>query len=1235
MMMDSNCLEVTAGKASVTIPRPAPCPTSSELDRLASQSSLPSPSPSPPTNAKSPPGTRPAPGLAFSSSSAPITNLWTFPKTSTFSSTASKFKPFAKYRTRRLSDDSLTDLSPPTHSDLDRVSPHWHPALDQTEHIEPSSPARSHRSSSIFLGNFKSNSLSQKPLKDNCNSAVNMNLFKSQGSHPPSHHACVSYRPNTPPKSPSTPQPEHSASRTLKPAVLKSFQSKATLSEAEQNNFTDPEEFEAIQSPPCDLRIVANPNYPPRSCSIGDPFGISDSFPELSRSSSSPNLNFPTTFSQRLSGESVRNINPASVSESPKRMGSDSSPLGASSKPISRHQHSRSETGNHLVRRIAALEWPSYGKKPPTQESLIDISKPPVQEPPVDLTNHNPSQAHWNIDTFDVLPTLNSPRSAVISISNSSKVTKDKAPAMMPLQPAPRRLSGLAHHSNTDSKGPTMPLLISKHSRAIGNGAFAAAQPRPHSIMCSESDTTDFTATQSSAGSIKGSRLSNRVSFISVQPQSNGKARTCSGSLSPGSIPFPTSEWPGRSASCDDQTDEPRNQKQAKQEIAFKTKQANRSSGKKESHRAISFDIRNFPLHLDTSQRSESLPHIAIPQPIKIPQFVSGSLPHLPALQDARNAGANFDKSALPLSIATVRPYESSDLSSLMSVASNGSSSEPWRSTNHICTPSSTPPSNRSSGFASKMASLKTSIPATHTACDSSSRVLSVDDFYLNINTNALLDLSRRDDKKVSRPRSMSDRGPDRLDIPTESFGPSKESIYSQRNSPYLTPLPLPRCSRNPYPRPTQWSTTSIAQKIRESTSEELDKLVNEALKTYHSEAHRFLDGDIKKLTREGRQSEQKAETLHRRYVADLVDRMCEAHWRAAATVQMNNLAMKEAQLEAAQSRIEQLESDRARHLKQISDLQAKFESSQDQKRLSSRAMDLDSVGSGLIPSIRMNPKNTQELPRDAIASESPSSTPRISQFSCHHPQQLPHTNLISSRARFNSAHSISSSHSWQSPFENISSETACPLAASLEQASPRTAFLSPYGLAHSQVAPLERAESSSVLGSRKKAQITGFIPRTVLPSGGSVKPKASMGGVHLKSSRSSSLNSSDLKIEILDSNIHGPQDSKPRSTSNTFLPHLKNGINASSESSTTDGSNEFQSTNAIGRAPSSSSLSRFPRQAAPAPKLPLPYETYSRRHAQWSPVSPSPGNLSSITLSQLGSLDIANLLSNIEYSSQ
>ncbi|KAI9610449.1 hypothetical protein H4Q26_006589 [Puccinia striiformis f. sp. tritici PST-130] len=122
-----------------------------------------------------------------------------------------------------------------------------------------------------------------------------------------------------------------------------------------------------------------------------------------------------------------------------------------------------------------------------------------------------------------------------------------------------------------------------------------------------------------------------------------------------------------------------------------------------------------------------------------------------------------------------------------------------------------------------------------------------------------------------------------------------------------------------------------------------LDKLVNEALKTYHSESHRFLDGDIKKLTREGRQSEQKAETLHRRYVADLVDRMCEAHWRAAATVQMNNLAMKEAQLRSSTISYRATRIRSCSPLKQIPDLQAKFETSQDQKKTQ-----LQSHGPGL-----------------------------------------------------------------------------------------------------------------------------------------------------------------------------------------------------------------------------------------------------------------------------------------------
>jgi hypothetical protein len=53
---------------------------------------------------------------------------------------------------------------------------------------------------------------------------------------------------------------------------------------------------------------------------------------------------------------------------------------------------------------------------------------------------------------------------------------------------------------------------------------------------------------------------------------------------------------------------------------------------------------------------------------------------------------------------------------------------------------------------------------------------------------------------------------------------------------------------------------------IRESTTPELDKLVTEALKTYHPDSHRFVTADIKELIREGRPAEQKAEDLHRTY---------------------------------------------------------------------------------------------------------------------------------------------------------------------------------------------------------------------------------------------------------------------------------------------------------------------------------------------------------------------------------
>jgi len=1338
MMVDTNFRDVPAGKASPTA-KPA---LSSEPARYLSQFS--------PANSKCPSGLRPSAGPAPSATSsiASTSNLWSFPKSSSFSSTASKFKPFSKHRTRRLSDDSLTDLSPPTHSDLDCISPNKNaPSAHLLENQEPSSPSPNHRTSAIFLGNFKPSSLSHKSPKDSSNtSSGNMNLFKGPGSQTSfssrlrllSKSSSEKQAAEKNKSSSTKNQIENSASRSLRSAGLKSsFQQKSSKSELGSGNPTDSDVVEAIQSPPCDIRIVANPSYPPRSCSIP---GVDESSHSLRGSSSSSNLVFPNTFSQRSSSELARHNASVNVNASPKRshapppikvpkmrassvaiaLGSESSPRGTYSGMTIRHAHTRSDNGEHLIRSITTLEWPGHATKSNKQSTL---------------EGQTASEALC-IDAFDVLPDSPSPhRDGVISISNSSKALQYKVPTALPLQPAPRRLSGHASNRRCDSKGPTMPLFISKHSRAVSNTACVEfANTRSESVSRatpplivgqtkgahtpSQLPQYPQTPQQSSAGSqptLPWSRLQESTEVSAI-------AHTVH-NFSPGSIPFPTSEWPGQqtashseedvvNSSANDKGDDHQLQREP---VPLSQTEGGKLSPGKKNPRTKSFDIRNFPLHLDTSMRSDSLPSIAIPQPIKISQRVSAILPSLPTSAAGQNPGPS-----LPLSPAAVRSYESSDLSSVRSIVSNVSSAEAHRSMNCIFTPPSTSPSNRSSGgFASVEPSQKPYTPTYHSTRDSNSRSISVDDFYLNINSDALLDLSRRNGKKLPRPRSMSDRGPNRYEIATELFGYSKGSLYSSRNAPYPADHPLPLFTVAQSPQSTRWVTASISQKIRESTTSELDKLVSEALKTYHPDSHRFVVGNIKELIREGRESEQKVEELHRRYLADMharekllqrivmtsralngdrgthigesvlksvmytdqltsqllglidhtskIDRMCEAHWRAAASVQMNNLAIKEAQLEAAQSRIEQLVSDRARHQKQISDLQAKIDVLQDQARPSSRATDVEVTGTGPFPSVRLNTKNIPEFCRERVAPDSPSSTPRISHFPHQSPQLLPHPNVFKSRMRFNSGHSFSSSHSSHSPCDNTFGEGVgtCP-APFPEPVSPRTAFLSPYGLAHNQASSRERSESFSLtmsrsdvglnsprkthlsnaslssltnlvtsfnrsdsLNSRKKVQVAGLIPRNILTTNNNMKPKGSFNGTQFKSSRSSSLTSSDLKIEAVDT---GSQDSKPRSSSNTFVPYLKCTTNVSpTEASPVDGSNDFQPTSTTSRGPSSSSLTRFPRQAAPAPKLPLPYESTTRRRGQWSPSSPSHGNLSSITLSQLGSIDIANLLSDME----
>ncbi|PLW04956.1 hypothetical protein PCASD_26316 [Puccinia coronata f. sp. avenae] len=100
------------------------------------------------------------------------------------------------------------------------------------------------------------------------------------------------------------------------------------------------------------------------------------------------------------------------------------------------------------------------------------------------------------------------------------------------------------------------------------------------------------------------------------------------------------------------------------------------------------------------------------------------------------------------------------------------------------------------------------------------------------------------------------------------------------------------------------------------------------------------LTADIKELIREGRQAEQKAEDLHRRYLADL---------HAREKLIQRQLPMS---LAAAQSCIEQLESDRARHLQQISDLKGKIDFTQDQARPTSKTLELDPICNGRVVDI-------------------------------------------------------------------------------------------------------------------------------------------------------------------------------------------------------------------------------------------------------------------------------------------
>lgn len=1330
--------------------------------------------------------------------------------TSSVSSTASRLKPFLKYRPRRSSDDSLTDLSPPNHTDLDQPYPPLSASSTRTDSAEPSpSLTPSHRTSAIFLGNLfqlnrpsssasrkhpgdttsLSRSLSQRSSADN-QPSNHMPLFKSEGNNSSfSLRLRLLSSKQAPEKQlvdkiksvPSKAQAESLSSATAKSTALKSFQGRLDKTH-ECHQSDDSDELEAIKSPSSpDLRIVAHPDYCHGSLSSIKQFqpAPTPSPRVVSRTSSSPNLSFPSpSFSSRLSGESTRSKTSANSTGSPKKgrlpppiivpklrttsiaiaIGSDQSPTVMSSGYPPRLVNSSSESGHPLVRRFAGIDWSAS----PRKMSAPDVSP----QPGVEHTNPYGSSSNFYSD----LAAGPNPRSGQIPISNACKFNKEKAPAVMSLQPAPRRLSGQASHSTTDSRNRTAPLLISKHSRSICNAARAPPSEHSGPLNSTISKRDSWCSVTSRVGSPKDSKTNSATTRFDYpqtpnrlptspqdtlhspgcSPKSYHKPSDACGTQCKTSIPFPTSDEPAGSLGSDPTVSFSKDACNIGIHLASDCR-SDLGCGKapharnhikfppaSNDERITSFDIRSLPLRLETtiSEDSETLSPIAIPQPITIPQFLSDHPPVLSELDHIPSAPEIITKPNLALSVATLRPHVSSEFSSMRSGLSVQSFVEANRASNRTSTPTSTTTSNCSSSSLYRKISYKSGTPTFLSTVGSRVRSLSVDTPHFKT-SGVILDLTRREGRKCPRPRSMSDCGPDRDQVLFELLGDHKDSLGSLSTSP-SSPEYLRSASSHVHrihsPNCKTLVTTSIERQIRDCTPSQLMTLVERSLKAYHPDSHRFFVGDVKQLIQGGRHLEQKAHELHVRFIADLhrrekllqrhvmtlcalngnqgarfgdslmklinqtdelvcelfgimehsskIERICQAHWRAAATVQMKTNSLKAAQLESSQARVKHLESERRHHLNMISELQAQVDSLQNPARPSSTATDTDSISSGSIASVNVPRKKSQDTGRGGfLRCNSPSSTPRISHFPFHFPQPIPHASLVQSRMRFNSTQSYSSAPNLAHYYDNGVGESG-PFAPLGEPVSPRTAFLSSYGLTHTQASTAERSESlssstnkpepgsssprrthkpsyssaspacipqvgnlqrSDSLCSKKNLRPTGLVSRGVFLNNNPASRKVSMSPLAFRNNRCSSFTSSDVKSAADLTSGFGPTPSELKSgSSNLVLPpppgshstswSLKNGANPSAmDPMPSEGAADFQPSLAIPRGGASLTLSRFPPQVPPAPSLPLPSEPSLRCRGKWSPSTSNSGNLSSITLSQLGSIDIANLLSNIE----
>ncbi|KAI8454705.1 hypothetical protein BY996DRAFT_2086895 [Phakopsora pachyrhizi] len=751
-------------------------------------------------------------------------------------------------------------------------------------------------------------------------------------------------------------------------------------------------------------------------------YGLQPTGIERTRTSSSPNMAFiPNSFSSRPSVDSCENSTTiCPITGSPRRgkvpppikvpklkggiaavaVGGEASP----NQDIHRLAVGHRATGSESIltdRRFAGIDWPI-----PASRSANAIKSSENCNSETSLWPKAPTEP----DSFEDLASP-SPRSIHISYCSPNKLATDRLPGLQPLQPPPRKLPHL-HSFNQESKNKPLPLLISKHSRSLGRRA-SRFSPSPSPTPSNGSAGTTATPTSADAAQIlpvsirastinhaAGHQIPKRFSFYSGVsfPMEPDKAAHFTSILPfPGSYPKPESENLLNSSLDLAQLPEPGSPMGAllvpHNHSPDRTSLSFNGLAKSERHSdgsfTTSYDLSNLPQCFVKSQEScLNLPAIAIPQTVSIPQLTAKVSPMSSNIVDyptesTKTLSLTLESRPSQYSAKDFLPDENI-LRKVRSDISSTSSSMTNMCFHRASTPSSSCDSqilahSPLKAIVNLQELKKISFPSANRSRDRSS---SAGDFKISINSLLSNEPSfqQKNMKHYNRPRSMSDRGPLRIeitsDIPNQLKPPKGfELDTSHHLKEYPSPL-LPFFS-GPASNREILETRSIEEQARTLNLRTMNEAIKEALEFYPIESQRFLVGGVANLKTEIQEYECKVRDHHVRYLADLtkrekllqrhittlrafngdegarfgeslakaisnsdyltsqllsmadytsrLKRLCEGHWRAAAIIQMRELSFKANQLESYRSQVEKLKVEQRQNLSKIADLEAKI----------------------------------------------------------------------------------------------------------------------------------------------------------------------------------------------------------------------------------------------------------------------------------------------------------------------